>query len=443
MGQRKLLGLLLLAGLGGSVALSWYAWRRYTAPVPPKVASEELDPELAQAIEQARQKIQADPYTASHWGDLGKLLRASQLLPEAAACFAEAEKLDPQKPSWPYLQGEALRMVDLDAAVTPLRRAAERMDPADTIAPSLRLAEVLLAQGHNEEAETRLRQALTSEPDNPTVHYNLGILALERGDLSVSLTHLQRGEHSPFTQRKVCSQLAAIYKRIGKPEQAERYSRKADTLPVDSNWIDPFLTDVVVVGRPARFQQIHQMQIRGDYRNAAEQLSALIQEQPEYRAYVALAEVLEKLGDFDRAEQALRAGIALEPEKFRAYHQLSRILWLRASKMEHTDRHPARADFEEAAACARKAIARQADDAMAHLVLGLSLRQLGTQDEALQAFRTAVELGPNLTDAHLYLGQTLADAGQVDAARRSLRRAVELSPDDPRPQKALAKLKKN
>jgi Flp pilus assembly protein TadD len=182
------------------------------------------------------------------------------------------------------------------------------------------------------------------------------------------------------------------------------------------------------------------LQLRGDYRAAAEQLTALIQEQPDYRAYVALAEALEKLGDFDHAEQALHAAIALEPDKFKAHHHLSRILWLRASKIARTDRQRARADFEEAAVYARKAIARRADDAMSHVVLGLALRQLGKEKEALDAFRTAVELGPNLTDAHFYLGQTLADAGQLAEARRSLQRAVELSPEDPRLQKTLAKL---
>jgi tetratricopeptide (TPR) repeat protein len=443
MGRRRLLLIVLLVGLGGSAVLGWYAWRRFEAPVPPKIATEELDPDLAEAIEKALRRIHADPYSASHWGDLGKLLRASQLLSEAAACFAQAEKLDPQNPQWPYLQGEALRSFDVDAALALLERAAARTDAADTIAPSLRLAEVLLTQGCNDEAESHLRRALAAEPDNPTVHYNLGVLALERGDLAASLTHLQRGEHSPLTQRKACIQLATVYRRMGKTEQADQYSGKSDTLPLDSNWLDPYLADVIAVGRPAQFQQIHQLQMRGEHRAAAEQLTGLIQEKPDYRAYVALGESLEKLGDFNRAEQALRAAIALAPEKFKAYHQLSRLLWTRATKDARTDSRRARAEFEEAAACSRKAIDRQSDHAMSHVVLGLALRQLGKQEEALQSLRTAVELGPNLTDAHYYLGETLADAGKYAEARISLRSAVELSPQDPRPQKALAKLKKD
>jgi tetratricopeptide (TPR) repeat protein len=443
MRRRGLLVILLLAGLGGSAALGWYAWRRYTAPVPPKIAHEELDPELAEAIEKARQKIHADPYSAENWGELGKLLRASQLLPEASDCFAQAEKLDPQNPRWPYLQGEALRMFDQEVAVAPLQRAAALADTSDTIAPSLRLAEVLLTLGRNDEAEAHLRRVVDVEPDNPTVHYNLGVLALERGDLSTSLTHLQRCEHSPFTRRKACIQLAAVYQRMGKNEETKKYSGKADTLPMDGNWLDPFLVEVVAVGRPARFQQVHQMELRKDYRGAAELLTSMLQEQPEYRAYVALGEDLVKLGDFDRAEQALRAAIALVPEEFRAYHQLSRLLLMRANNDARGNNQRARPEFEEAAACARKAIAHRPDHAMPHVVLGMALRQLGKREKALQAFRAAVEREPNLTDAHFYLGETLAEAGQLDAARVSLQRAAELSPDDPRPKTALAKLTKN
>jgi tetratricopeptide (TPR) repeat protein len=435
--------ILLLTSLGGSAALGWYAWRRYTAPVPPKIAQEELDPELAEAIEKARQKIHADPYSAQSWGDLGTLLRAGQLLPEASACFAQAEQLDPKNPRWPYLQGEALRLFDNDAAVAPLQRAAALAGTEDSIAPSLRLAEVLLTQGRNDEAEKHLRRALEVEPDDPTVHYNLGVLALERDDLPASLTHLQHGEHSPFTQRKACIQLAAVYRRMGKNEQAEKYSRKADTLSMDRNWLDPFLAEAIVVGRTARFQQVHQLELRRDYRAAAEQLMDMIQDQPDYRAYVALGEEFDKLGELDRAEQALRAAIALAPEKFRAYLQLSQVLLMRASKDARTNSQRARAEFEEAADYARKAIACRSDHAMSHVVLGTALQQLGKREEALDAFRAAVERGPNLADAHFYLGETLADAGQFAEARISLERAAELSPDDPRPKKALAKLSKD
>jgi Flp pilus assembly protein TadD len=130
----------------------------------------------------------------------------------------------------------------------------------------------------------------------------------------------------------------------------------------------------------------------------------------------------------------------MAPENFKAYQELSQILWMRAEQDRRDNGERARAVFEEAADCARRAIARQPHSATAYVTLGMSLRRLGKRPEALDAFRTAVECSPDLAEAHLYLGETLAEGDQTTEARVSLRRAVELAPDDPRPRAALAKL---
>jgi tetratricopeptide (TPR) repeat protein len=439
MGRRGWIVILLVGVVTG--AAGWYGWRRYTAPVPPLVVRDGIDPELAEAIQTARRKIQADPYSAPCWGDLGKLLRAAQLYPEAVACFAQAEKLDPKNPRWPYMQGEALRTGDTRAAVPPLQRAVALSGNTDTIAPFLRLAEVCLTLGQNNEAEEQLRRALEIEPDEPAVHYNLGLLALAREDLSASLDHLKRCEYSPITKRKACIQLAAVYRRMGRTQDADNYSRKADTLPPDRNWIDPFLSDVLPVGRRARLEEVSSLEKRGDYRSAAEQLSVLIQEKPEYRLYVGLGRNLYQAGDFDGAERALRSAVALEPEKPAGHHELSRLLWSQADKLERTNPERARAKYEEAADRARQALASRPDHPMTYVILGMSLRRLGKRQEALDEFRKAIQCDPNLTEGHLYLGETLAELGQVAEARASLERAKELSPDNANVQAALAKLK--
>jgi tetratricopeptide (TPR) repeat protein len=443
MSRRFLLVILLLIGLGLAAGLGWYAWRRVTAPSPPEIAPEGLDPELADAIEAARQKIRHDPYSAARWGDLGSLLRGALLLPDAVACFAQAERLDPKTPRWPYLQGEALRLYDVRAALPPIERAAALADTG-TVAPHLRLAEVLLALGRDEEAETHLRRAGDIEPDNASVHYNLGILALARDDLPGALDHLRHCQHSFFTRQKACIQLAAVYQRMGNRKEADKYGRKADSLPPDASWPDPFAAEALAAGRPARFRQVEDLETREDYREAARQLVELIRERPEYRAYVGLGRNLGKLGDFARAEEALRSAIDMDRDKSRAYYELGRLLWTWAEVDGRKNAEQAKARYEEGAALARQAIARRPDHAMSYIVLGLCLRGLGERKAALSAFRTAVACSPDLTDAHLRLGETLADAGQLAEARTALERAVQLArPDDPRPRAALAKLKKN
>ena len=442
MRRRGLMAILVLAVVGGTAALGWYGWRWYNAPSPPEIAAAVLDPELTAVIEKARERIRQEPYSAPRWGDLGKLLRTAQLFTDAAACYAQAERLDPHNPRWPYLQGEALRLSDSRAALPPLERAAALAGDRE-IAPHLRLGELLLTLGRNEEAERHLRRAQDIDPDNPTVQYNLGVQALARDDADGALTHLKRSEHSLFTQRKTCFQLAAVYRRLGRDQEADKYSRKAEQLEPDHNWLDPFVPSEEVVGRPARLQRIQHLETQGNYRAAAEQLAELIQERPDYAAYVALGNDLAKIGDFTRAEQALRSAIALVPDGFRAHYELSRLLWARADRDRGKDAERARKEYEESIASARRALARRPDYGMAHVVLGMSLRGLGKRDEARETLRTAITCNPDLAEAHLYLGEVLAEEGRTAEARASLERAVQLArPDDARPREALARLRK-
>ncbi len=442
MRRRFLIATLALAVVGGTAALGWYGWRWYNAPQPPEIATADLDPELTAAIENARQRIRQDPYSASRWGDLGKLLRVALLVSDAAACYAQAARLDPGDPRWPYLEGEALRLSDSRAALAPLQRAAALAGDRE-VAPHLRLAEVLLALGRDDGAEQQLRRAQAIDPDDPTVQYNLGVLALARDDTDGALTHLKRSEHSLFTQRKTCIQLAAVYRRLGRDREADKYSRKADQLEPDHTWLDPFVPEAEAVGRPARLKQVQQLEMQGDFRAAAELLTQLIHERPEYSAYVALGNDLAKLGDFARAEQALRSAIALAPDSFRAHYELSRLMWVRADRDHNKDAERARQEFEEAAASARRAVACRPDYGMAYVVLGMSLRGLGKRDEAREAFHMAIACSPDLADGHLYLGEILAEEGRTAEARASLERALQLArPEDARPREALAKLKK-
>lgn len=442
MFRRTLVALAILVGVGAAAGLSWYGWRRATAPTPPEIAREELDPELADAIEAARRKIRSDPYSAARWGDLGKLLRAAQLLPEAAACFAQAEQLDGKDPQWPYLRGEALRQSDVNAALPPLERAVNLSEKNDTVAPHLRLAEVLLALGRNAEAETQLHRALAIDRDNPSVHYNLGLAALAHDDLRESLQQLKRAEHSPVTQRKACIQLAVVCRRLGDREGAEKYSRKADALPMDANWTDPFLSAALEVGRPGRVRMAERLEQHGRYREAAELATELVRERPDYRTYVLLGQNLGKLGDLDGAKQALRSAIVLEPDSFRAYQELGGLLWMRGESLRTKQPERAKVDFQEAAEAVRHALARRPNHAMSHVILGLCQRGLGQRKEALASFRAAVDCGPDVAAAHLHLGEELAEAGQVNEARTELQRAAQLAPSgDERARAALSKLK--
>src|SRR5438034_11634100 len=139
--------------------LGWYLWDWYAAPAPPAVSFADADPVVADVLSAARQEVRRKPRSAAAWGRLGQLLRAHGYKPESNLCFAQAERLDPKDPRWPYLQGISLRSDDPEAAIGHLRRAVALGGSVPDALP-LGLAEVCLQQRILDEAEQHFRQVL-------------------------------------------------------------------------------------------------------------------------------------------------------------------------------------------------------------------------------------------------------------------------------------------
>jgi superkiller protein 3 len=78
--------------------------------------------------------------------------------------------------------------------------------------------------------------------------------------------------------------------------------------------------------------------------------------------------------------------------------------------------------LEDAIAALRKA----PKSAKAHTDLGAALRAQGKLDEAITAFRKAIDLDPKSTSAHNNLGYTLEAQGKLDEAIACYRRSIEL-----------------
>src|SRR5262249_44446041 len=157
-------------------------------------------------------------------------------------CFEEAERLDPADAGWPYHQGCILMLARPEAAVAPLRRAAEK--GGSELAPRLRLAEVLLALDRPDEAEPLLRDLLLDYPDNPRARLGLGLIACRRGELRASLPDLRAAAASKFSRREARAALAAAYQRLGDAEAAAEESRLLVGLPPDRPWRDSFAEQV-------------------------------------------------------------------------------------------------------------------------------------------------------------------------------------------------------
>jgi tetratricopeptide (TPR) repeat protein len=437
-----LAAIVALAIVGGG--LRWGLWDSPPTPtLPPEVASE--DPELAEAINRARSRVTARPEDATEWGRLGQTLLANGLSDPARICFSRAQELDATEPRWAYLEGVSLLLRDPMAAIPCWQHAAERARGDElALTARLRWAEALMANDRLVEADEILRQELVTHPENVRLHFDLGSLASARSDSAGAIDQFRRCGNDPACRRKAATNLAALLSLQGKSDEAASFAAQAERLPPDSDWPDPFLSEIALMtlGRDGLFIQAEKQQQMGNVGLAEQMFYEVIQRYPdEARAYAKLGMILTERGDYARAEGTLRDGLRRSPDHVQCLFLLAAALFHQAERRGF-DREESQAKLREAAASAARAVELKPDHGFAHLYRGLALKHLGQQREALASMREAARCTPEATDPHLHLGQALWEAGQVDEGRRELETAIRLAgPADKRPQATLDRLR--
>jgi tetratricopeptide (TPR) repeat protein len=221
---------------------------------------------------------------------------------------------------------------------------------------------------------------------------------------------------------------------MGDLTSAEEFHAQADRLPPDQDWIDPFIGEYLhfAVKKKNRIKSAEQFEAAGHFREAADVWRSLAAEFPDDDlAQMTLGKDLAQMGDLQEAEPALRRALRLAPEKVQGHYYLSLLVFKKGEAMSRSGesgRAQAEALFREAADLARQALALKPDYGFAHMVLGLSLKELGERGLALAALRQSVRCNPEFAELHFRLGEMLAEDGQSAEARPRLEQALRQAP---------------
>ncbi|GAB4201752.1 MAG: hypothetical protein OHK0013_14180 [Sandaracinaceae bacterium] len=148
--------------------------------------------------------------------------------------------------------------------------------------------------------------------------------------------------------------------------------------------------------------------LRPDTRDPARRRAA-------YEAYLEGARYDEEPATFDRAEEAYRRAIALDPSLGHALTNLGNLRFRRG-------------DALEAESLYRRALAVDAAQPEALYNLGYLASERGEHAEALRCFESAVSSDPAFADAHFNLAVTLEAVGQRERARAHWQTYLELEP---------------
>ena len=390
-------------------------WTSGPALPPPEIPLDTVEAPVAEAIARARGEVQRTPRSAEAWGNLGMVLLAHDFRDQAALCLAQAEQLDLRDPRWPYLQGAATSgNADPDTVLAPLRRAVERA--ASEPVARLRLAEVLLEQGHVDESEQLFRDVLREDPSEPRAHLGMGRIMRSRGDFRASIDHLTTSLTRAPRVRQSYVLLTEVYHRVGDTANAERSRREMQRLPDAVLWPDPYLEQVMSreVGIVALISRVDSF-LQGNQHDLAlkllQQASAVHPDSAE--VHFQLWRILHSRKQFAEADRELQMATRLAADSVQA-HYYQGIAY--ALKGEHSS----------AVAAFQKTLELNPQFGSAYCDLGESLYALGERTRAIEAFRASVRYRPNLARARVHLAKALAAEGWYQEALEHLELADSL-----------------
>lgn len=435
---KLILGAALASALAGA---GWFAWRSYSAPVPPEIRLDGVEKPTADAVRAALDAVRRQPRSGDAWGELAMTLAANGFHEQLADCYAHAEQLAPDTFLWPYLHGLYLLEVEPNRAIAFLQKAQTLTD--DAAAQSeihFRLTQALIEQDLLDEADRHVQALNQFEPGSPRVRLVRGLLELRRDNRAAAIEQLTALVESPFFRKRAVTLLAGL----GDKKLTQVYQERAARLPGDLAWPDPIEARMMAfkVDRTSRFNEYMTLDKQGRKDEALRALRSLVAEQPDFETTYTLGYTLYLRGDLEEAEQLLQTALRYDSKNVRTRFLVGSCMLLRAEKlyMRPESKEQARVLFRQAVEAEDHALALQKEHGFAHLTRGWALKHLGRTEEALDSLRQALRILPDVADAHLYLGETLAEAGQLDEGIEHLKNAVRFArTEDRRPAQALEK----
>jgi tetratricopeptide (TPR) repeat protein len=428
------------------VGLTYWWWSR-SATIDPQLPGDIDDSEVRAVLEKAQSQVKAAPRSAASWGNLAMTLQANGYGAEAGPYFAEAQRLDPRDGRWPYFRALAVMGEDSDAALPFLRQAAAGKLPekGQESAVRLRLAEALLERQELAEAEELFQMEWQKHPDDPRAGFGLGLIAQAREDGESAEKYLSAARKSPSASKSAIAQLAALARRRGDPQSADKLDRDFASLPNETPpWLDPLLIELSRkrVGAAASAQALTQLEAQHRFQEAANLYIQQLKLQPTAQNYVGAGLNAVFAGHYDYGLKLLHQAILIDPDRADSHFALAQALFQvgMSQREQAPDSLSAKAHLLGVAEAARRAVELKPDNASAYLLWGRALMNRGDWDAAVLPLQKGAHIRPELLEMQLALGEALLETGRLPEAEIHLKNALKLNAKDDRPAKGLKRI---
>ncbi len=276
--------------------------------------------------------------------------------------------------------------------------------PEDVVLPiseALAVAQRHQRQGQIAAAKRIYETILADSPGQPDALHFLGLLHYQLGRNDQAIHYLERAITLSPDYADAWNNLGNVYQTLGNLEQAElAYRHGLEYAPSADVWNNLGIL-LRRLGRLAEAEQAYRQAIllRPSFAMAFNNLGRLLQER----------------GDLPGATEQLQHALVLAPEAPEVLHNLGNAL---ALQQQH----------EAAQQIYRRAVAAGAD---AYTELATVLRERGLVEDAISAYRRALDINPQHTNAYYYLGMLLSACGRREEAVHCYQQWSEQEPGNP------------
>jgi tetratricopeptide (TPR) repeat protein len=298
----------------------------------------------------------------------------------------------------------ACRQAGVYSSAESLWRKTLACNP-DAVMARCNLGNLLLQQGHNEEAIVQFKKALAVQPRADDILCNLGVALMGRGRFDEAIPVFQQALNIRPASVLAHNNLGGALLEKGRPAEALVHFQKAVEIRPDA--VIPRLTLAATLLRTG-----HTNEAIAHFRKALEYQPNSVE------AHDSLGEALLQTGRPAEAIAQFEAVTRLRPNRPEPHLRLADLAVQQGRLPE------AIAQFE-------KALAIAPGIPGAHNNLGNALLRLGRVDEAIGHLVQALQLQPDLAEAHNNLANALFQKGRPSEAVAQYEAAVAAQPMNP------------
>lgn len=400
------------------------------------------DDAVNQLIQIYEQQIRQNPHSDFYY-QLGKFYQHLKQDAKAASVWEEALRYQYENPyihhelGFHYYFGGRYQLAvrELGSAIAHLVLPSQRKQKANALNF---LGTAYYESGNTDQAIFNWLKGLSSDPDNFELQGNLAVAYMESNNLEKGVAELEKLAAKNPHDVTTLSNLGAAYLRSKKPEKAVEYFQMA----LDEKSLE--------APQAAKQTNAH--------------AASLIDEIPEAAVLINLGSAYLDLKKYPEAVEAFETSKSLDSKNFEVHKNLAQAYILSEN-------------FEKAIEEVNKAIGFKKDDPYLYAFLGQSYSTLGKKTEAIQAakeglkytkkdqfeaslrrnlgilyaqekrfaeaveeFRSALNIQWKDAETHMHLGIVQAQAGNMNDARRSLKNALVIDPSHAEAKKILSSL---